>query len=350
MFNLKKSYLLFALSLTYSLCACNNPANTIITQQSIKPSAGIPLNIKIPPANNLSSPGPGTIVDLKPVPNINEVLREGPNTAGTKPAFPTGSSNPVGQTGGTSDIKERATFNGKIYDPKGNTVEGAKVTARSVDANISWDEEQISTNGTYVFRNAPVGARVMIAATKEGWTTRSRTEVLKSNLQGDPTANVFDFGGINPQSSQYAIQDEPEIISVNINGKRVSAPGNNDNPGLRNVSNNQPGIEFIFSEPVNKENFESSLRLISQSLSTNESVTIDNSSSDTSFVWGRNDTAVKFILDKPLVPDANSSETIYRIEFSNGFKDKSGLEAVKGKYIMFNTMVYSDYLIFSVKS
>jgi Ca-activated chloride channel family protein len=121
------------------------------------------------------------------------VYTSNPDSGTNYPHPPTSSSNPVGQTGGTSDIKERATFNGKIYDANGKVVEGAIVTAKSVDLNVSWvGEPQTTTNGAYVFRNAPIGARVEITVTLNG-VTQTRTEVLKSNLQGDPRSNVFDF-------------------------------------------------------------------------------------------------------------------------------------------------------------
>lgn len=106
----------------------------------------------------------------------------------------TQSTKPVNDTGTTSDIKERATFNGKVYDKNGIPLEGAIVTARAIDAGVSWvGEATQTTGGAYVFRNAPVGARIEVTVTKDGFS-KTRAEVLKSNLNGDPTANTFDFG------------------------------------------------------------------------------------------------------------------------------------------------------------
>lgn len=147
------------------------------------------------PSGNSASSGSGNVSSPSSLLNSGNYS----NSQGTNyfPAVPTGSSNPVGQTGGTSDIKERATLNGKVYGPDGTPLDGVRITARSVDSNISWvSEEQITMNGTYVIRNAPVGARVEITAS-DGKDTKIRTEVLKSNLQGDPYANVYDFGGKN---------------------------------------------------------------------------------------------------------------------------------------------------------
>jgi hypothetical protein len=291
MFYAKKSYLGLLFCCAITLNACKNPA-AIVTVQSAKPSASSsPVVINIPVANITPVPvvpAPGTIDNIKPVtPN----LQEGPNTIGTKPISPVGSSNPIGQTGGTSDIKERATFNGKVYNFNGVVVEGAKVTAKSLDPNVSWlGEEQITTNGSYVFRNAPVGARVEITVYKDGWTSRTRTEVLKSNLQGDPTANVFDFGGLGAsgldQSSLiYAIQDEPEITGIKVNGRKVETPGKNGKAGLSGVNRGSLEIEFTFSEPVVPKETQESFRLNSLFINDAEDVEFNYTSTNVSFIW-----------------------------------------------------------------
>jgi hypothetical protein len=112
--------------------------------------------------------------------------------------------NPTSITGSTSDIKEGATFNGKIVDRKGNPAVGAKVYAKAIDPGVTWSsEEQVSSNGSYVFRNAPLGARLEITVEQNG-IKRTRTEVLKSNLTGDPTANKFDFDGIYSVDKVFA--------------------------------------------------------------------------------------------------------------------------------------------------
>jgi Ca-activated chloride channel family protein len=105
------------------------------------------------------------------------------------------STTPTETTGTTGDIKERATFNGTIYDSKGNVVNGAIVTATSIDPAVTWSgEDQLTANGAYVFRNAPVGTRILITVTVDGFT-KTQTQVLRSNLTGNPDANKFDFDG-----------------------------------------------------------------------------------------------------------------------------------------------------------
>jgi len=316
-----------------------------------------------------------------------------PNPSATAtPAAATGSSNPVGQTGGTSDIKERATFNGKVYDPNGITVDGANVNAKSVDANVSWvGESQVSTNGAYVFRNAPVGARVEITVTKDGWTTRVRTEVLKSNLQGDPTANVFDFGGLgatgNDQtSSYYAIQDEPEITELKVNdvvatnsgGFPISAgnlddaaraaavpplaavpltAANNGRFGIANlqpltsaelkssiragqplavsltgVDNSRMDIQLTFSEPVDRDSVQNNFKVVSQDFDVRQGgkgFEIDENLTGLTFTWAADDKSVLVKTNKPVLTTTTTPEARYLLKWTNPFKDKTSKNALK---------------------
>ncbi|MEK7432740.1 MAG: carboxypeptidase-like regulatory domain-containing protein [Cyanobacteriota bacterium] len=110
------------------------------------------------------------------------------------------------------DVKEKATFNGKVFDSFGTPVDDAIMTAKSINPCVVWQaESQQTQSGAYVFRNAPVGVKIEITVKKDGFTTKTRREVLKSNLIGDPRANVFDFGsgnganGTDP-NNLYAIQ------------------------------------------------------------------------------------------------------------------------------------------------
>ncbi|MFN4152013.1 MAG: vWA domain-containing protein, partial [Candidatus Sericytochromatia bacterium] len=52
----------------------------------------------------------------------------------------------------------------------------------------------MTSDGHYVFRNAPVGTRILITVTVDGFT-KTQTQVLRSNLTGNPDANKFDFDG-----------------------------------------------------------------------------------------------------------------------------------------------------------
>ncbi|MFN4152711.1 MAG: carboxypeptidase-like regulatory domain-containing protein, partial [Candidatus Sericytochromatia bacterium] len=197
----------------------------------------------------------------------------GSTTPSSSASAPTTSSSttPTETTGTTSDIKEKATFNGTVYDTNDVPVDGAKVVATSIDPAVTWKgEDQITAGGSYVFRNAPVGVRILITVSKDGWTTRTQTQVLKSNLTGNPEANKFDF------SDKDAIQDEPEVTGLKINDKVVTGagkildgsmftlsdvdmgeseqrPASNTSANLSAVDASNLKFEFAFSEAVDKE-------------------------------------------------------------------------------------------------
>jgi Ca-activated chloride channel family protein len=174
----------------------------------------------------LSNTAPNTIVNNYNAPNISTGNNYSyPVNTGSRqyPNMPTSSSNPAGQTGGTSDIKERATLNGRVFGPGGTMLEGVKIKAKSTDPMISWvAEEQQTINGTYVIRNVPVGSRIEITAT-DGKDTKIRTEVLKSNLQGDPYANVFNFGSLNKSDEDAKLYT---IGLTNVLGQLYSGENN----------------------------------------------------------------------------------------------------------------------------
>ncbi len=91
-------------------------------------------------------------------------------------------------------IVERTIFNGKVFDDTRAELDGVRIVARSLNSSVPYEAETITVNGTYAFNNAPSGVQIEIIASRPGYTTRRRVEVLKSNKQGDPDANRYDFG------------------------------------------------------------------------------------------------------------------------------------------------------------
>lgn len=251
-------------------------------------------------------------------------------------------------------IKEKVTFRGKVYNSKGIPVDRVKVIAKSIDPGINWvGTEQISNNGSYIFKDAPVLARIQITASKDGWTTRSRTEILKSNLARNSEVNVFDFIGFN------SVNDEPEILEIKINGKKGTSPGSETKPeipgefspsNLTGISNSSLEIDLTFSEPVNKEDVENNLKIISQpfSINNNQNFTIDKNVPGVSFSWDEDESRVIFKTNKKVLSNITGKEARYTVSFSNPFRDKTGKQAVSEKFIRFSNTKSSDFLIFSV--
>lgn len=106
------------------------------------------------------------------------------------------SSVAVGTTG-DPNLGCRTSFLGKVYDTDNNEINGAIVESKVIEPVNYWkSEKQITVRGAYVIRNAPSKVKIEITASKEGFISKSRIEVLKINLEGNPAINVFDFNGV----------------------------------------------------------------------------------------------------------------------------------------------------------
>ncbi len=141
-------------------------------------------------------------------------------------------------------VVEKTTFNGKVYDDTNAPLDGVKVMAKSLNSSVAYEVETTTAGGTFAFNNAPAGIQLEITASRPGYTTRRRVEVLKSNKQGDPDANRYDFGtddsGNSFGTEFNALSDRPEVTNV--------TPG-------RNASGISPTTSFVlkFSEPMDRQ-------------------------------------------------------------------------------------------------
>ena len=196
-------------------------------------------------------------------------------------ATPTATVTAIPTPVSTSDliIAERTTFNGKIYDDSHFPLEDVTITAKSLNSAIPYSETTMTRNGNYTFNAAPSGVELAITASKPGFTTRRRTEVLKSNKQGDPNANRYDFGTEIGDRSEFgvaynALSDKPEVVSV--------SPGRNAYGIERDTS-----FTLTFSEPMEHQTVEENFGIwagSSEILSVDDPV--DPLSGDFTFVSG----------------------------------------------------------------
>ncbi|MFN8578595.1 MAG: hypothetical protein U0354_17345 [Candidatus Sericytochromatia bacterium] len=200
--------------------------------------------------------------------------------------------------------------------------------------------------------------------------------MLKSNLNGDPTANVFNFDGI------YAIQDEPEIVSLKVNGKQVlksskdeefdiskNSPRNskptalqmdNDSqinnignvPELTGVNSNTLEVEMIFSEPIKVSDVQNYFRITSQSGFDNrtKNFTIDANYSGVEFTISADEKTITFKANKAILSNKEGQEARYLIDFSQAFRDKTDKAAIDRKYFRFSNTQMNDFAVFSVKN
>lgn len=307
-------------------------------------------NAKLPPQDlNQKKPAPTSSIATTPIPNQDQIYY--------KPQTPI-----------VIDTIEKTILNGKVYDISGNTVDDALITATSLDSSINWKEAQKTIGGSYVFKNAPVGVKIELRVTKNGWSTRTRTEILKPNVNGDPALNVFEFGKgfyATDEKNLYAIQDEPEIVFMGINGKQATnsdadskininprTPDSVLTPNLIGVNPNILAVELKFSEPVMKEDVENYFRIISTNNFNNKksAFTIDKNLSSISFNWAKDNTSVTILNSKPVLSNYSGNEAKYLIDFIKPFRDKNGKESITGKTFRFSENKVNDFHVFSVKN
>lgn len=181
-----------------------------------------------------------------------------PTTAPTTEPTTAPSTAPTAVATATSDISvvEKTTFNGKIFDLDGVPLTGATIEVRSLNSSVPYEAATTTIGGAYAFNNAPAGVQLEIVATIPGYAPRRRIEVLKSNKQGDPHANRFDFGTDGSETTEFGqnyngLSDAPEIVSV--------LPARNAT-GIQADTR----VELTFSEPMNRESVEQAFALYKQ--------------------------------------------------------------------------------------
>lgn len=300
-------------------------------------------------SGNISSTPPTVTpsASVQPIPIIPSPISTGSPTSTVTPTTsptetPEVKDSPASNTTQEDiSVVEKTTFNGKVLDDTESPLDGVKVVAKSLNNNVSYTAETTTVGGTYAFNNAPAGVQIEITASREGYTTRRRVEVLKSNKQGDPDANRYDFGTDASNTafgiSDNALSDKPEVVSV--------VPG-------RNASGVEAGTSFVltFSEPMDRstvvDNFE--LRTYtSEKLSADTSVdtytlvgshTIDSTTgtriwdkSAFNVTWNNDDTEATFtFLSERKLPTDTDSDKIpdYQVSLERqdkNIRDKSGI-------------------------
>ena len=235
-------------------------------------------------------------------------------------------------------VVEKTTFNGKVYDDTNAPLDGVTVTAKSLNSSVDYEVSTTTAGGTYAFNNAPAGIQIEITASRSGYTTRRRVEVLKSNKQGDPDANRYDFGTDDGESNfgvdYNALSDKPEVTMV--------TPG-------RNAAGIDPSTSFVlkFSEPMDRktvtDNFEV-MTYTTEELTVDDGETFDGtgdiSDPDGSRVWDKSafnaswnsdDTEVTMTFkEERMLPTDKDSDKVpdYQVSFyrlDGQLKDKSGI-------------------------
>ncbi|MDB5099224.1 MAG: hypothetical protein JWM80_3645 [Cyanobacteria bacterium RYN_339] len=186
-----------AIALLPALAACGKtPATTthVATKKFVAASTA-PSVTKI----NLGEGVPASYPSLDPAPR--------PSSAAPTAAP---SDAPVGP--GTVSVS------GYVFDESGAVVEGATVTARSLDSRAPFDGSATTQGGAYLLKGVPEGVGIELIATKANWTTRRRVRAFATAL---PEWNRADFGATNgddgADGAAAFISNRPEIVSATFN-------------------------------------------------------------------------------------------------------------------------------------
>lgn len=318
---------------------------------------------------NLTSPTPSD--------SVSTSIDESPSSEVSSSSNVTNSSNPSTDTNPTptpevstvpnENTETKATLTGTVYDNKNMTVDESEVKAESIDSNVKWvGDSQVTNDGKYIFRNVPIGTKILITATKSGWTTRTQTQILTSNLTGDVNVNKFDF------KDKDSIQDEPEVTSIKINDKDVTGAGrvltdkrpeSSDQANLSELDPANIKFEITFSEAIKKEDFQKNLLIKSQEFERDFleksplTTDIDSESNQMTFDWKSDRKSVIVKISKPLLAQKSGSEAKYSLEIpSISLVDDNGKNAfyynasLSQGVIRFDSKTNSDNIVFSVKN
>lgn len=262
-----------------------------------------------------TSPGPvQPLPSVQPSPSVSPEPEPSPSLSPEPSVEPTASVAPSPDSSASPDtsVIDNTTFNGKVFDDQQNALDGVTIAVRSLSSQSDYQASTITAGGTYALNNAPAGIQLEITASKPGMTTRRRVEVLKSNKQGDPAANRYDFGTDGSSTSfgvaHQALSDRPEVMQI--------SPGRQ----AADIAANTP-IVLTFSEPMDQASVLDTLQIrafSSRSLSIDDGVSLTGAGSLATPAAGS------------LIYDKNAFEASWNAEdtvLTLNFKDQRALPA-----------------------
>ncbi len=279
----------------------------------------------------------------------------------------------IEQVGGLYQVKEgvnQATniCYGKVFDDTNVHLDGVTVRARSLSAGLPYDATTTTVDGSYVFNDVPVGAQVEITASKEGYATRTRVEVVSEHTTDEAYTNRFDFGNDGAVLlfglPFNGLSDKPEVIQV--------TPG-------RNSSGVDPSTSFVlkFSEPMDRQTVVNTFQI--RAFGPDEQLTVDSATTfnggsavdgrlensdkgdliwdKTAFnvSWSPDDSEATFTFkdERALPSDKNTANTpAYSVSFQGGnhvLKDKSGIARFEQHFKLTNAP-FEDFYQFGITS
>lgn len=174
------------------------------------------------PENRSFTPAP-----IQPLQTLSPVSPEPLQSEAPAPSDAPTSQSPAPEPEPSSSVDAPATpeptpfggpttsLQGKVYDEKGSTVDGATVTVRSLSEGSPFEATTEVVRGTYILKAVPEGVQLEVSVGRPGWTRRSRVTVLQA-VSG--VVNEMDFGSLasetRSEGAPYFISDYPEVVSA----------------------------------------------------------------------------------------------------------------------------------------
>lgn len=129
-------------------------------------------------------------------------------------------------------------LSGQLFDEEGLLVRTGSVQVHS-DDDASLNQTLQVAGGTWVLANVPVGAKLTLIATSDGYTVRER-HILVPPARGTADTYRFNFGS-EGEGAKYALSQYPEIVSI--------TPTNQ----AKGVSTNPLVVTVRFSHPFEQK-------------------------------------------------------------------------------------------------
>ena len=204
---------------------------------------------------------------------------------------------------------------GKVVDDSNADIDGATITALSLDASKPCNKSATTNSGSYMLTGVPCGVNIQFTVTKAGYTKRIQTKVFAAGATDD-----LNFGqdSTGAYYALTALSDKPEVTAItpNFNSTGVS-----------------PSASFTlkFSEPMDKVSVEDNFIIRNRENLTftmggtyNGAHNVVYNKSDYDLSWnGAKDEMTATPKNSQYIPTDKDSAKIpsYYVSFSNQFND-----------------------------
>ncbi len=138
---------------------------------------------------------------------------------------------------------------GKVFSDQHQLLDNVKIEIRHMKSFLPFFDETHTKTGNYEFPCNPSGIVLEIKATKPGYTTRIRYEVLTGNNHGSPNSNRHDFGtDDDPLTENFSqnyngLSDKPEVtLALPSRYQKLLSPNT--------------AFVLTFSEPMDRQSVE----------------------------------------------------------------------------------------------